>query len=99
MMARRADIETPYTPRLLSREQAAAYVGLSPEAFLQEVVAGTFPHPFPLKRTKRRLWDKSELDRILDARLVVEVEGDWDERERRWQARQGRQKGDVRRDS
>lgn len=82
MTAKRADIETPFTPRLLSREQAAAYVGLSPEAFLKEVVLGTFPHPFPLRRTKRRLWDKAELDRVLDARLSVE--GDWDEREKRW---------------
>lgn len=83
MTARRQDIETPYTPRLLSREQAAAYVGLSPEAFLKEVVLGTFPHPFPLKRTKRRLWDKAELDRVMDAR--IQTEGDWDERKRRWQ--------------
>ena len=86
MTAKRADIALPggMVPRLLSREQAAMYVGLSPEAFLQEVVLGTFPRPFPLRKTKRRLWDKAELDRVLDARLMVEVEGDWDERERRW---------------
>lgn len=91
MTARRADIETPYGPRLLSREQAAAYVGLSPETFLKEVLAGTFPHPFPLRKAKRKLWDKAELDRALDSRLTVEIEGDRDERKKRWQSRQGRQ--------
>lgn len=84
MTASRDEIVSPYTPRLLSREQAAAYVGLSPEAFLKEVMAGTFPHPFPLRRTRRRLWDKAELDRILDARLKTGETGDWNERKRRW---------------
>lgn len=96
MTAPRAGIALPagVAPRLLSREQAAAYVGLSPETFLAEVAAGTFPRPFPLKRTRRRLWDRAEIDRALDARRTVEVEGsgerDWHERERRWH--QNRQK-------
>ena len=80
--------------RLLSREQAAEYVGLSPSQFDAEVRAGTFPRPFPLARTRRVLWDKAALDRALDARMsvTVEVEG-FDERRERWRRRavQGRQ--------
>lgn len=92
MTARRSEIALPVgmTPRLLSREQAAAYVGLSPGAFDSEVDAGTYPRPFPLRRTKRLLWDRIELDRALDSRLTTLVEGDWDERKERWKARQGR---------
>lgn len=56
------------TPRLLSREEAAAYVGLSPSQYDEEVRAGTFPQPYPLKKTRRRLFDRMALDRMLDAR-------------------------------
>ena len=77
-------------PRLLSRERAASYCGLSPNQFTEEVDAGTFPGPVPLKRTRRTLWDRIALDRALDARLTVDLsEGTWDERERKW--RQNRQ--------
>lgn len=88
MTTRRADIVLPagLTPRLLSREQAAAYVGLSANAFDGEVAAGTFPKPFPLRDTKRLLWDREELDRTLDARLTCQVEIEsWVDREKRWQ--------------
>lgn len=82
------------TARLLSRVQAAQYVGLSPTQFDEEVRAGTFPRPFPLAKTRRVLWDRAALDRALDARMsvTVEVEG-FDERRERWRrrARQDRQ--------
>jgi predicted DNA-binding transcriptional regulator AlpA len=79
-------------PRLLSREQAAAYVGLSPAQFDQEVKAGTFPERFPLASTRRALWDRAALDRAMDARMTgsVEQEG-FDARRDRWRARQDRQ--------
>jgi predicted DNA-binding transcriptional regulator AlpA len=82
-----------HLPRLMSREQAADYVGLSPSQFDLEVAAGTFPKPFPLRRTRRVLWDKQALDRIFDLRLTVGVElleGSRDERKRKWHARHQR---------
>jgi hypothetical protein len=53
-------------PRLLDRIHAAAYVGLSPNTFDAEVAAGTFSGPFPLTRTRRRLWDVRALDADMD---------------------------------
>lgn len=50
-------------PRLFSRAQAAAYCGISENQFDEEVKAGTFPAPFPLRRTRRVLWDRVALDR------------------------------------
>lgn len=52
--------------RLLTLEEAAAYVGLSANTFMQEVRAGTFPGPFPLTETRRRLWDVRALDAAID---------------------------------
>lgn len=99
MSASKAEIALPQgvTPRLLSREQAAAYVGLSPGAFDAEVQAGTFPKPFPLRGTRRNLWDRAALDSALDSRMAVYLDlsalgGSRDERKRRWQARQDRPK-------
>jgi predicted DNA-binding transcriptional regulator AlpA len=57
--------------RLLDRDAAAAYVGLSPNAFDQEVKAGTFPAPFPLTRIRRRLWDVRALDAALDRAMGI----------------------------
>jgi predicted DNA-binding transcriptional regulator AlpA len=84
------------TPRLLSRDQAAAYLGISPTQLDAEVRAGTFPPPFRLARTRRTLWDRAALDRALDARLtsVVEIDqgGSFNERRERWRrSRQDRQ--------
>ena len=79
------------SPRLLSREQAARYLGLSPNQFEIEVAAGTWPAAVPLRRTRRKLWDRVELDRALDSRLTVSVDpGGWDERRERWRANQDR---------
>lgn len=79
-------------PRLLSREQAAAYVGLSPNQFEIEVRAGTFPQAYPLKKTRRRLFDKAAIDRALDALNPVKVDDarGWDEQRREWQRRQNK---------
>jgi hypothetical protein len=65
-MARKLGLPSGVTPRLLSREAAARYVGLSPGAFAAEVEAGTFPAPFLLKMTRRRLWDVRALDAAVD---------------------------------
>lgn len=83
------------TSRLMSRDQAAAYVGISPTQFDEEVAAGTFPGPFPLARTRRVLWDRVALDRAIDARLTSVVEiaqgGTFDERRNQWRRRRARE--------
>ena len=60
------------TPRLLTREQAAAYLAMSPTAFDTLVKAGQMPVSVPLahphgKRMKVARWDIRALDRAIDA--------------------------------
>ena len=50
------------TPRLLSEDAAAAYLGIHPETFEQHVR----PHIRPVEIGSRRLWDVKALDRWLD---------------------------------
>jgi predicted DNA-binding transcriptional regulator AlpA len=77
--------------RLLDRETAAAYVGLSPNAFDQEVRAGTFPAPFPLTRIRRRLWDVRALDAALDRAMGITTKADDREsRKAAWRQRKDR---------
>ncbi len=56
----------PLIPRVLSREQAAAYVGLSVAAFDQRVKAGKLPTPLPADVYGRARFDRAQLDRQLD---------------------------------
>lgn len=49
-------------PRLLSREQAAEYLGVSPNHFIDEV-AKAIP---PVHIGRRNLWDRRALDRWVD---------------------------------
>jgi excisionase family DNA binding protein len=51
-------------PRLLSREQAAEYCGLSRTFFDQTVANGGMPRPARLGR--RVLWDRHKLDAAID---------------------------------
>jgi predicted DNA-binding transcriptional regulator AlpA len=82
---------TDLLPRLLDREDAASYVGLSPNAFDQEVRAGTFPAPFPLTKIRRRLWDVKALDDALDrARGIAGKQNDREARKAAWRARKDR---------
>jgi len=54
--------DTAIVPRLLSREQAAAYCGLSVHTFSAWTRAGRIP--LPLSGTAR--WDLRAIDRALD---------------------------------
>lgn len=63
-MARPPD-HLPFTPRGLSRPQAAAYVGVGPSLFDRLVAEGTMPQPFHLRG--RRVWDRLRLDRAIEA--------------------------------
>ncbi len=59
-------------PRGLSREQAAAYTGVSPNTFVAEVKRGVWPKPEA--RGHRRIWDRLAMDRAWDSRQ--ETDGD-----------------------
>lgn len=66
MVAALADIENlPNWPRILSEEQAAAYVGVSRETFRQRVQDGIYPQQ---REGKRVLYDRKVVDRIEDQR-------------------------------
>ncbi len=54
------------TPRGLSLEEAAAYVGLAPATFLAEVEARVFPPHVGLDASRRRIWDRAALDKAFD---------------------------------
>lgn len=76
-------------PRLLDAEAAAAYCGLSAASFLEEVDAGTLPKPVTLRKVRRKLWDRNEIDHRLDSRFMPTAGGGgWNERKTAW--RQGR---------
>lgn len=67
MTAQKSDMAAlPNWPRCLSREQAAAYVGVSPGTFDKEVAAGLWP-PGQV-RGRRVLWDRRLIDRAQDER-------------------------------
>jgi predicted DNA-binding transcriptional regulator AlpA len=51
-------------PRCLSREQAAAYLGIGEDLFDRQVQAGVLPRALPLG--SRRVWDRAALDGALD---------------------------------
>ena len=53
------------SPRGLSREQAAAYVGVSPSLFDLLVKDGRMPEPKRIN--SRAVWDKLALDAAFDA--------------------------------
>lgn len=61
-MTNRPRLPEGMTPRLLSREQAAAYVGLSPGAFTVRIAGKVSA----LRLGKRILWDRRALDAYLD---------------------------------
>jgi predicted DNA-binding transcriptional regulator AlpA len=52
-------------PRLLSRADAARYLGISLSTFMRMHSGGELP--MPLKIRKRVLWDKLELDMMIEA--------------------------------
>ena len=59
--------DLPYWPRYLSREQAAMYVGVSPDTFDMEVQDGLWPAPRRRGSKGGRLtWDRSALDAAAD---------------------------------
>lgn len=63
--ARREILPLGLPPRGLSREQAAAYLGISPGLFSEMVDDGRMPAPKVINR--RLVWDRHALDLAFDA--------------------------------
>jgi len=59
--------DLPDWPRLLSREEAATYVGVSATLFDQEVAGGMWPQPIRRGAAGGRVtWDRVAIDKALD---------------------------------
>ena len=69
-MARQSALPSTLPPRLLNREQAAAYLGISPGTFDKLVKAGVMPQAKRLSEG-RIAWDRQEVDQAVD-RLPTE---------------------------
>jgi len=75
-VARQAALPPTLAPRLIGRDDAAAYVGVSPNTFDKMIADELMPKPRQL--TERRLaWDVRQLDAAID-RLPVNGDADTD---------------------
>ena len=63
--AGRSAIPNDSWPRGMSRDLAAAYVGVSPNTFAGLVAAGRMPPPIDLG-IRRNVWDRAAIDEVLD---------------------------------
>ena len=102
MTARRPSLtDLPFWPRYLSREQAAAYVGVSPDTFENEVARGYWPAARRRGDKGGRLtWDRCALDAaadrdsgldLADPKLgIPALTGAWGERATRGEAKNKR---------
>jgi predicted DNA-binding transcriptional regulator AlpA len=75
-VARQTALPPTLTPRLICRDDAAAYVCVSPNTFDKMIADGLMPRPRRL--TERRLaWDLRQLDAAID-RLPIDGEAEAD---------------------
>ena len=65
-MSKQAALPRTLAPRLIGREQAAAYVNVSPNTFDDMVEKGIMPKP-RLLTGRRKAWDVRDLDAAIDA--------------------------------
>ncbi len=80
MAPRSALFDVGIAPRLLTREQAAAYCGLSTRGFTEWVRAGKMPGPI-LGTTR---WDRRAMDAVLDKASGLETVGTQEDAFDRW---------------
>jgi len=73
--ARIAALPPGLPPRGLSREEAAAYVGIAPTTFDEMVDDGRMPRPKAIGA--RRIWDRWRLDKAFSA--LPDTEGATDQ--------------------
>jgi predicted DNA-binding transcriptional regulator AlpA len=67
MSPRQIALPPTLAPRLINREAAAAYVGVSPNTFDAMIDKGLMPKPRILPGCRRKVWDVRELDIAVDA--------------------------------
>lgn len=65
-MPKQAALPPTLSPRLIGREAAAAYVGVSPNTFDATVENGTMPKPRLLPGCRRKVWDVRDRDAAVD---------------------------------
>jgi hypothetical protein len=80
MATRLALASVGIAPRLLTREQAAAYCGLSTRGFTEWVRTGKMPGP--ILGTSR--WDRRAMDAVLDKASGLETGGAREDAFDRW---------------
>lgn len=68
----------PDWPRLLRREMAASYIGVSPTKFSEMVSAGDLPQPLSLSGTVVA-WDRMDLDGWVESLRDCPTGNGWDE--------------------
>ncbi|MCG4260403.1 hypothetical protein K6W36_07365 [Acetobacter senegalensis] len=64
--------------RLLRRELAAAYLGVSASKFSQLVQEGVLPAPRTFPGSTVNVWDRRELDGWADSLAETETSNGWD---------------------
>lgn len=95
MVRARHEVQLPtgLSPRLLTTEEAARYCGVSGGTFVELVRAAALPQPvrFMLgnRRLRRNLWDRQEIDRVLDQQNAGRSGDDREARKRAWHVAQG----------
>jgi hypothetical protein len=67
---RKSTLPESIPPRGLNLSQAAPYVGVSRGTFQKMTRLGLAPGPLDLSGLERRIYDRLELDRAMDARAV-----------------------------
>ena len=77
-MARQSALPPTLPPRLINREAAAAYVGVSPVTFDQMVADGRMPAPRWLGG-RRYAWDVRELDAAIDRLPHADSDATWED--------------------
>jgi predicted DNA-binding transcriptional regulator AlpA len=68
----------PDWPRLLRREMAASYIGVSPTKFSEMVTTGALPQPLSLSGTVVA-WDRMDLDGWVESLRDSPNGNGWDE--------------------
>lgn len=77
MLKRHAALPPTLAPRGLSREEAAAYIGVSASTFDQMVADRRMPQSKMVNT--RRVWDRVKVDQLFEALPDKEEANPWDE--------------------
>lgn len=76
----------PFWPRLLTRAQAATYLGLTVTGFNQGLEDGTWPEPVTT-HGRNKLWDRRRLDEAVDTLSGYAIQNAHDKEDEDWRRR------------